>query len=161
MPAKKTRFKIRFILLAGMSTFLAFFCAAQNIRVRAISLKDGRPLSERRVQLYSAYDFDPSTKRAVIFNKWAYTNGDGVATFDTEGVIPPHAHVSVGWIAPDWCSPVVYSIDEVLQKGTSIARGCPHRNVKKFVVSPTPGEIVLYFAEYSKLERMLYLPWPD
>jgi hypothetical protein len=37
--------------------------------------------------------------------------------------------------------------------------GCPHRSVKKFALPPKPGEIVIYVAEYSRLERILYLPW--
>jgi hypothetical protein len=135
---------------------------AEEITVRVISVKTGHPLAERRIQLFVDYLLHPpDTYPEFVFSHWAFTDGSGLAKFHVPGSLPARASVFVGGLI-DYCSPATYRAEQV-QQGVAIAnlKGCSHRPLKKFLVKPNPGEIVIYSPEYSGWERMLYFPWPE
>jgi hypothetical protein len=136
---------------------LASISKAEDITVRVISAKNGRPIVEAHVQLFIA---QPGAPLKVILNRWQYTDASGSAIFHVDAPIPLNASLGVGGMK-DFCAPATYRAKEVLQTGVAIAdtKVCPHRPVKKFLVHPHPGEIVVYDPQYSRWERTLYFPW--
>lgn len=133
---------------------------ATDIAVRVLSAKDGRPIVERRVQLYVSQTVQsPDQSSPQIFDRWEYTGADGRAIFHL-GNIPPNARFTVGGAGAEYCSPSSYDADQVMRTGVAVERPCPHRPHGKFTVQARPGEIVIYSGECSRWERMLYFPWP-
>ncbi len=135
--------------------------SAADITVRVISAKTGRPMVEKKVRLILG-----TRQRASESEQWGtlelldkreYTAQDGTAVFHV-GPLP-----SFGWVDvvdeadPDQCSPGLNPLDQVIHTGVAVWN-CPHRP-RKFAVSPKPFEIVIYVGEYSRWERILYLPW--
>lgn len=146
-------------LLRMFVTFLSLLpiCEAQDITVRVISAKNGRPIVEAHIQLYIA---QPGPPPAIILNRWQYTDASGSTLFHVSAPIQLSASIFVGGLV-DTCATATYRAKEVLQTGVAIAdtKICPHRPVKKFLVRPRPGEIVVYDPQYSRWERTLYFPW--
>src|ERR1700739_2054089 len=76
---------------------------AEDIKVGVISAKTGRPLVEAHTQLFingRANAADP------MFNRWQYTDNEGIAVFHVPDPIPMDTRISVGG-AGDWCSPAI------------------------------------------------------
>lgn len=145
-------------LLAGLG-MAADNSESANIKVRVISVKNGKPMAGKTVRLSVTV---PHGERGAtrIFDARQTTGPDGAALFHVAAQ-PAGAVVWLSEVVPDyWCSPGHYHLDRVLESGVAERRGCPHRSSVKYVVEPAPGQIVLYFGEYSRLERILYFPWP-
>lgn len=149
-----------FAYLSGAS-----FAKGEDIAVRVISAKTGRPIVEAHVEVvvdtpHRRPDVSPET-----FRDWEYTDSNGAAIFHVPSPsLPRDGWIGVAGIAPDWCSPAAgYRVDEVVRAGASKPgfASCPHRPLKKYLVQPHPGEIVIYIGEYSRWERILYFPWPS
>lgn len=150
--------------LLAMSIVLVHASAdpRQDIKVRVISAKTGRPLVEAHVQLFIGDKPKPGERSwEPLFDRWEYTDGTGTAVFHVSSPIPLTAGISVGGAGADWCSPARYKASDVLRSGVSEPGfgSCPHRPLKKFVLKPHPGEIIIYMGEYSRWERALYFPW--
>ncbi len=150
--------------LAGLGFIAACTatCRASDITVRLLSAKDGRPLVERHIELSIDRIVKlPDQSSPLVFQKWEYTGADGTAVFHVNIPLPPHSQVGIFGDVPNSCSPGDYEVEEVLRTGfaVKVVRNCPHRPIKKFVVSPHPGEIVIFSGEYSRWERTLYFPW--
>ena len=146
------------IRYAPAMLLLASACFADDVTVRVISAKNGRPLVGERVQLVV---FRPVPRGApddpVVFKKYEYTATKGEAVFHTQ--VPANASIGVGGIQ-DQCSPGVYRADEMMKTGVAVER-CPHRPKRGFGLPVHPGEIVIYAGQYSWLERALWMrpPW--
>ena len=131
---------------------------AQDITIRVISAKDGHPFTEEPVRLVVAETIDrPAGHSLIVSDLTERTDGEGKAVFRVE--VPQLASLSVLTKTHIQCSPVTYQSEHVRRTGVA-QQQCPHRPQGKFGLPLRPGEIVIYIGEYSKLERMLYFPWP-
>lgn len=154
------KYAVPFALLALLGT--APRCPAEDVTVRVLSAKNGRPIVEREVQLVGFPVSTPGKAPASSFERWARTDAGGAAIFHIDPPLPAKLGVGGNMSAPgiDWCSPALYDAPQVFQSGISISR-CPHRDIKKLGIHPKPGEIIIWVGEYTWLERVLWLPWPD
>lgn len=140
--------------------FVVRLCNAADIQVFLLSARNGHPISERQVQLFVIDTTVKHVPENQVFNAWEYTDANGIALFHVP-VLRATDRVFVFGLA-DYCSPSRYDAEEVLLRGVAqqIKGACPHRPLKKLVLSPHPGEIVIISGEYSGWERRLYFPWP-
>ena len=137
---------------------LGCFCVnAEDITVRVISAKDGHAFVEDLVQLVVDAKL-PDGKRGVqrVFNERERTDADGKAVFHPD---VPALSTITAIAGHSQCSPGTYRSELVLRTGVALNQ-CGHRPQGKFGLPVHPGEIVIYIGEYSKLEILLYFPWP-
>jgi hypothetical protein len=156
MIALRRSIMLRCILWVSSALLGAIPVSALDVNVRIISAKTGRPLVHQRVQLtIDGPIIPPETSGSIIGYAWGLTDRSGTAVIHTDLSVPPGSWFLIGYVM-DLCSPDRYSVDKVMQTGFSVESPCAHRPRDKFVLPPRPGEIILYSAEYSAGERMLY-----
>jgi hypothetical protein len=124
------------------------------ITVRVISAKTGRPMIEKFVRMTVNMH---ATRAITVFDRRERTDSSGAVVFHVIN-LPASGYITVTDIDPYQCSYGLYDLGRVMTTGAA-DYACPHRSVEKFALAPKPGEIVIYVGEYTRLERILYLPW--
>ena len=131
---------------------------AQEITIRVVNEKNGRPLSNRETSLNLIYEKDEPTPARYDSTMLANTDIVGEAHFHLPEPAPNHfgAYATLNqeehWVC--WCSQVVATTD-VLQRGIVAA---PPRVLRKSPrvrsdLTTRPGEIVFHAYQQSWFER--------
>jgi hypothetical protein len=142
-------------LFAWIGMLGCIISSAQEITVRVISAKDGHPFVEEPVRLMISRK---GARAETAFDQWERTDTEGKAIFHPD--VPAQAYVGAVAGVHIQCSPGNYpSAEQILRTGVALNQ-CRHRPQGKFGLPVHPGEIVIYIGEYSKLELLLYFPWP-
>ncbi len=135
---------------------ISSICFAQQIMVRVIDARDGRPLGNRETSLYLIYEKGELTPARYEPTLLLKTNVHGEAHFNLPEPAPGHMQAWVGmgseghWLC--WCSWVGPAKD-VVEKGI-VARAPWLKSPPS--AKPVPGEIIFYARPQGIFERIVH-----
>lgn len=136
------------------------FCLAQEITVRIVSARNGRPLQKQAVSisfLYDKkYDREIPAKYDAVLNLETDVNGE--AHFKLPEPPPAHfaAQARLDWSHWKCGCGIMASTNDLVQKGTLGPVPPADSKVRAFLLKPVPGEILFVAWPLSFLERLLY-----
>jgi hypothetical protein len=146
------------LLLAGLS-----LATGQDIKVRLVNAKSGKPLSKVTVSMQAwigTFDIHKPDPKQIVVEATATTNGEGVAVFHITQPAPEH----IGFLLQPpmdfyGCWGQIFSPEIVLRGGVADYNQSKCGRLRK-PISAEPGDVVIVERKLTAWEHMRReMPW--
>jgi len=145
-PGGPSRFLLFLVVLA--TTFVQVG-SAQNITIRLINVKDGRPMKAQLLVLSLGDAKLASTPRVTVT-----TSPDGTAVVHLPEKIPEQVSVVVGNGKLHGCGWPFFASREVIEHGVVAENKCDPKGKLKGKFTAKPGEVIVFVRFLTWWERM-------
>ena len=134
------------VALVGVSAGVGL---AEDITIRLINVKDGRPLGGQFIVVFLGNARLPSTPKVEVT-----TSSEGTAIVHLPEAIPEQVSVVVGNGKLHGCGWPFFSTRELIERGVVAENKCDRKGTLKGKFAAKPGEVIMFVRFLKWWEKM-------